>query len=255
MGFNGIGGYLNSPGMIPWEFVAVYFIVATMFAIIYGRNHGAASRFDTVDYVYIGVGAAFATVWEFFVGPFLDKFVPAGAAAYIGFGFFGRILIVFIVAGLVRKVGSGMLTLLIFNLLGDIFHYGFSGEPIYTIYEVLTYGLFVDLMIAVSSGHLFGIGKTQEERNPETSNNAPLAAKYYYAWNKLRAPLMGAFVGFLWAIPESVLYNGFFNPFLYGGTVNWQSIIFSFFASIPGNLVLGGIAAMIAVRVSRVLGQ
>ena len=163
MGFNGIGGYLNSPGMIPWEIVVIYFVGATIFAFVYGIQRGTGPKFKTVDLVYIGVGAAFTTVWEFFVGPFLDKFVPAGAAPFIGFGFFGRILIVFIVAGLVRKVGTGMMTMFIFNLLGDIFHYGFSGEPIYTIYEVFTFGLFMDVMIALTHGRLFGIGISQTE--------------------------------------------------------------------------------------------
>lgn len=256
MGFNGIGGYLNSPGMIPWEIVVLYFVAATIFAFYYGRNHGAGPKFKTVDLVYIGVGAAFTTVWEFFVGPFLDKFVPSGATAFIGFGFFGRILIVFIVAGLVRKVGSGMLTLAIFNILGDIFHYGFGGEPIYTIYETLTYGLIIDLMIAMTHGRLFGIGgssKFGDEKEEKTGGNQITRLLGSY---RMAAPaIMGGIVGFLWAIPEPFLYSGFFSPFLYGGTVNWQSMIFSFAASIPGNIAFGIIAAYIAVRVSTVLGQ
>ncbi len=256
MAFNGIGGYLNSPGMIPWEVVVIYFIVAGIFAIVYGRSHGAGPKFKTVDLVYIGVGAGFTTVWEFFVGPFLDKFVPAGAAAYIGFGFFGRILIVLIVAGLVRKVGAGMLTLFIFNLLGDIFHYGFSGEPIYTIYETLTYGLFVDLMIAVTHGHLFGIGAGEEIEDKAGKAVKANQLTNFLSRNRMVAPaIMGGLLGFLWAIPDNILYSGFFNPFLYGGVVNWQKIIFSFGASIPGNIVFGIIAALIAVRVSKVLGQ
>lgn len=250
MGFNGIGGYLNSPGMIPWEIVVLYFVGAGIFAFFYGKNHGAGPKFKTVDLVYIGIGAAFTTVWEFFVGPFLNKFVPSGLTAYIDFGFFGRILIVFIVAGLVRKVGAGMLTLFIFNLLGDIFHYGFSGEPIYTIYEVLTYGLFMDLMIAVTNGHLFGIGSTQEE---EVKGNE--LTKILNGYRNFAPAIMGALVGFLWAIPDNVMYSGFFSPFLYGGVVNWQTITFNFGAAIPGNIVFGVIAAYIAVRVSTVLGQ
>lgn len=253
MGFNGIGGYLSTPGMIPWELVVLYFLGAAIFAFVYGKNHGAGSKFKTVDLVYIGIGAAFTTVWEFFVGPFLNKFVPSSLTAYIGFGFFGRILIVFIIAGLVRKVGTGMLTLFIFNILGDIFHYGFGGEPIYTLYEVLTYGLFIDLMIAVTHGHLFGIGKDHLEESEKISGNQ--LTEFLNSYRMVSPAIMGAVVGLLWAIPESVLYNGFFNPFLYGGVVNWQTIIFSFAASIPGNVVFGILAAYIAVRVSTVLGQ
>lgn len=252
MGFNGIGGYLNEPGMIPWEIIVLYFVIAGIFAFLYGRNHGAGPKFKTVDLVYIGIGAAFVTVWEFFVGPFLNKFVPSGLAAYIDFGFFGRILIVFIVAGLVRKVGTGMITLLIFNLLGDIFHYGFGGEPIYTIYEVLTYGLMIDLFIALSQGRLFGIGSAQDEEAEKKGNQL---TKVLEGYHMIAPAITGAVVGFLWAIPDNVLYAGFFNPFLYGGIVNWQNIVFNFGAAIPGNVVFGVIAAYIAVRVSTVLGQ
>ncbi len=251
MGFNGIGGYLNSPGMIPWEIVVVYFVAVLVFVFAFSRKTGGEPKFKTVDLVYIGVGSAFVVVWEFFIGPFLDKFVPAGATAYIGFGFFGRILIVLVIAGLVRKVGTGMLTMFIFNLLGDIFHYGFGGEPIYTVYETLTYGLFVDVIIAVTKGHLFGIGAKIEEGKQ--------AAKQALASLSRRALIVpavtGGFIGLLWAIPGNVLYPGFFSPFLYGGIVNWQSIIFSFFASLPGNIIFGIIAGLIAVRISRVLGQ
>lgn len=251
MGFNGIGGFLNIPGIIPWEIVVLYFLAAGIFAVYYGMRHGAGpNHFKTVDFVYIGIGAAFVTVWEFFVGPFLNKFVPSGLTAYIDFGFFGRILIVFIVAGLVRKVGTGMLTLFIFNLLGDIFHYGFSGEPIYTIYEVLTYGLMIDLFIAITQGRLFGIGPAgdEEDKGNQLTN-------FMGGYRTIAPAITGALVGFLWAIPDNVLYSGFFNPFLYGGVVNWQTITFNFAAAIPGNVVFGIIAAYIAVRVSTVLGQ
>lgn len=246
MGFNGIGGYLNSPGMIPWEVILLYFVAASIFVVVYGRSHGAVSKFKTVDYVYIGIGAAFTVVWEFFVGPLLNKFVPASLGAYIGFGFFGRILILFIVAGLVRKVGVGVMSMAIFNLLSDIFKYGFAGEPMYTIYETLTYGLFVDIIIALMNGRIFGIGSVKE------GSSKLIVPSTYKA---LIPAFTGALIGFLWAIPDNVLYAGFFNPFLYGGIVNWQSISFNFVAALPGDIAFGVIAAFIARRVSAVLGQ
>lgn len=246
MAINGIGGYLYAPGMIPWEIIVLYFAAAIIFAVVYGRKEGGLSRFKTVDYVYIGVGAAFSVVWEFFVGPFLNKFVPSGATPFIDFGFFGRVLILFIVAGLVRKVGVGMSSLLIFNILGDIFHYGFSGEPIYTIYETFTYGLMIDVVIAAARSNLFGIGVEQK------TDRLSVLQQKYINW----VPgITGAIVGFLWSIPDNVMYSGFFSPFLYGGTVSWAKIVFNFGAAIPGNVVFGVIAAYIAIRVAKVLGQ
>ena len=264
MGFNGICGLVSEPGEIPWELMVLYFALALLFVFWYGRKEGGLSAFKTVDYVYIGIGAAFTVVWEFFVGPVLDRFLPSAATAYIGFGFFGRIFIIFLIAGLVRKVGTGMLSMFIFNLLGDIFHYGFSGEPIYTIYETLTYGLLVDIAIALTHGNLFGI---------ETSANSKVAAKKTNVSKNLADPRMrervfaalhdrrtvlgiftGGVLGMAWSLPGA-MFSGFFSPFLYGGFVNWASILFTTVSFIPGDIVLGAIAAVVAMRVARILGQ
>jgi hypothetical protein len=268
MSFNGIGGYLNSPAMIPWPIIVVYFAVVGAFVFIYGKKEGGLSKFKTVDLVYIGVGSAFTVVWEFFIGPLLDKVIPSGLTAYIGFGFFGRILIVFIIAGLVRKVGAGMLSLAIFNILGDIFHYGFGGEPIYTIYETFTYGLFIDLAIAVSKGHLFGVGLERAKASVKsvlTPKASPAEAKSSdpidppkYAWYThplFLAGFTGAIVGLLWATPDTLIYGGFFKPLLYGGIVNWSKILFDLVAFIPGDVAFGIVAGLLAARIARVLGQ
>ncbi len=266
MSFNGIGGYLNSPAMIPWPIMIAYFVIVGAFVFIYGKKEGGLSKFKTIDLVYIGVGAAFTVVWEFFIGPLLDKIVPSGLAAYISFGFFGRILIVLIIAGLVRKVGAGMLSLAIFNILGDIFHYGFGGEPIFTLYETFTYGLFIDLAIAASKGHLFGIGlertraskksifKTKEEPQADPGPSDPKKS-VWYVHPALLAGITGALVGLTWATPDSIMYAGFFSPLLYGGIVNWSKILFSFVAFIPGDVLFGIIAGLLAARIARVLGQ
>jgi hypothetical protein len=55
-----------------------------------------------------------------------------------------------------------MLTMFVFNLLSDQFHYGYGGEPMYFIYECLTYGLFIDLMIASTGGKIFSVGITEQ---------------------------------------------------------------------------------------------
>ncbi|MGP6207871.1 hypothetical protein ACNF42_07595 [Cuniculiplasma sp. SKW3] len=237
MGFNGINGDLNVPGMIPWEIIVAYFLIALGFVIFYSMKTGGLKGYKTVDFVYIGIGAAFTVVWEFFVGPLLDKIVPPGLSAFIGFGFFGRIIVLFIVAGLVRKPGVGMLSLAIFDILGDIFHYGFSGEPVFVFYEALTYGLFIDLAITIKRGNLFGNLKDKSNKS------------------NIGAAITGAIIGFTWAFPDPFFYKGFFGPFLYGSIVNWQKILISFYEAIPGNIILGIIAGLIALRVSRVLVQ
>ena len=246
MSFNGIEGNLSVAGMIPWEIVLVYFVIALGFVFYYSRKTGGFKGYKTVDFVYIGIGAAFTVVWEFFIGPLLDKIVPPGLTAFIGFGFFGRIVILFIVAGLVRKPGVGMLSLAIFDVLGDIFHYGFSGEPIFAIYEALTYGLFIDLAITIKRGNLFGNFSKKVKAGVNSVN---------ISRQRIFAAITGAVIGFTWSFPDPFFYKAFFGPLLYGSFVNWQTILFGFAESIPGDIIFGAIAGLIALRVARVIGQ
>lgn len=249
MGFNGIGGNLNVAGMIPWEIVLAYFALALFFVFYYSRKTGGLKGYKTADFVYIGIGAAFTVVWEFFVGPLMDKIIPPGLTAFIGFGFFGRILILFIVAGLVRKPGVGMMSMAIFDILGDIFHYGFSGEPMFVIYESLTYGLFLDLAISIKRGNLFDNFTRKANKAGQTVQNVKSAAH-----QRIFAAITGGIIGFAWAFPDPFFYSGFFGPFLYGSIVNWQAILVSFAEAIPGNVLLGAIGGLIALRVARVIG-
>ncbi|ARM76715.1 hypothetical protein [Acidianus manzaensis] len=264
MGFNGISGIVNAPGELPWELVLLYFAVAIAIAFLFGKKTGGLRGFSTLDLVYIGIGAAFSVVWEFYIGAFLGKFIPSNP--FINVGFLGRLLIVFIVAGLVRKVGTGILSLAIFDILGDLFHYGFGGEPIFLIYESLTYGLFVDLLIAATGGQPFGIssfkgisrarGKTTiakassgSEEEEEYSGNMYKPIAYGLG------AIEGAIIGALWAFPDPLFYDGFFKPFLYGGYVNWGKIIFTIEAFLPGDIIMGIIAGVLAIIIARAVGQ
>ena len=239
MGFNGICAAVNEPGEIPWEIVIIYFALALAFAFYVGKKYGGLKAFKTLDLVYIGIGAAFSVVWEFYIGSFLGKFAPH--TPFIGIGFWGRMFIVFIVAALVRKVGTGMLTLFIFDLLSDIFHYGFGGEPMFFIYESLTYGLFVDLMIAATGGKLFGIGIKSEDGGTTIKTTVLAIAE-------------GAFLGFLWAIPDPIFYEGFFGPFIYAYAPNWAHNLFHLIAFIPGDVIIGAIAGLVSLRIVKAVG-
>lgn len=248
MGFNGIAGAVNEPGEIPWEVVVAYFVFALAFAFYYGKKTGGLKAFTTLDLVYIGIGAAFAVAWEFYIGSFISK--PLPHSPFIGVPFWGRLVITFIVAALVRKVGTGMLTLAIFDILSDVFYYGFGGEPMFTIYEALTYGLFIDLMIAITGGKLFGIGYV-----PKNKNNGGSNVKYTTKISTVLPVVEGAVLGFLWAIPDPIFYSGFFGPFIYAYAPNWAHIEFHLIAHIPGNVVFGIIAALLATRIVKAVGQ
>jgi hypothetical protein len=254
MGFNGIVGTLDQVGQIPWEYVVGYFAIALVVAFVLGKKTGGLSRFTTLDFVYIGIGVAFAVVWQWFIGGFLNGFLPGGVRTYVDFGFIGgQLITMMVVACLVRKVGVGITSFVVYSFLSDIFHYGFGGEPIYFIYEGLTYGLFLDLMIAFTGGNIFA-AKSSAKASAEASGMASGGGSSA----KLTAIMIveGGIVGFLFAFPDPLIYSGFFANLINGpGAVNWQTIYTNLTTFIISGIPAGAIGGIIANRVSRALGQ
>jgi hypothetical protein len=253
MGFNGIAGTLDQVGQIPWEYVVGYFAIALVIAFVLGKKTGGLSGFTTLDFVYIGIGVAFAVVWQWFIGAFLTGFLPSGVSTYIDFGFIGgQLITMMVVATLVRKVGAGITSFVVYSFLSDIFHYGFGGEPIYFIYEGLTYGLILDLMIAFTGGNIFA-AKSSAKASSEASGMTGGGSS-----TKLTAIMIieGAIVGFLFAFPDPIVYGGFFANFINGpGALNWQTIYTTLTTHITSGIPAGAIGGIIANRVSRALGQ
>lgn len=254
MGFNGIAGTVDQVGQIPWEYVVGYFLIALAIAIVLGKRTGGLSRFTTLDFVYIGIGVAFAVVWQWFIGSFLNGFLPSGVATYVDFGFIGgQLITMMVVATLVRKVGAGITSFVIYSFLSDIFHYGFGGEPIYFIYEGLTYGLFLDLMIAFTGGNIFA-AKSSAMASAEATGTTGGGGSS----GKLVAIMLveGGIIGLLFAFPSPVIYSGFFSNLINGpGSVNWQSIYATLTTYIISGIPAGALGGLIANRVSRALGQ
>ena len=253
MGFNSIAGTLNQVGQIPWEYVVGYFAIALVVAFILGKKTGGLSTFTTLDFVYIGIGVAFAVVWQWFIGSFLNGFLPASTSTYINFGYIGgQLITMMVVAALVRKVGVGITSFVVYSFLSDIFHYGFGGEPMYFIYEGLTYGLFLDLTIAATGGNIFA-AKSSAKASAEAGATGSGGSSA-----KLTTIMVaeGAVVGFLFAFPDPVIYSGFFANFINGpGSVNWQTIYANLTAYIISGIPAGALGGLIANRVSRALGQ
>ena len=255
MSFNGISGILNSPGEIPWEIVVLFFGAGILFTFIWGKRTGGLARFTTVDLIYIGIGAAFAVVWEFYIGAFLGKFIPSNP--FFGIGYTGRLIALLIVAGLVRKVGVGMIAMFIFNLLSDLISYGFSGEPMYFLYEMLTYGLMMDLVIALAGPNLFGV-KSPEKRTLAAKNKTSPRKGLEYITRmpgEYLAAFEGILIGLFWVVPEPLFYGGLISPFLYGGVVDWGKIVFDMIAFIPSAVIIGAIGGLITLRIVKAVGQ
>ena len=249
MGFNGINGAINVAGQLPWYYVVGYFVAALIIAGFIGFRRKSWAQFTTLDWVFIGIGAAFAVVWEFFIGSFLGGFVPSGLSNYISIGFWGgQLLSMMVVAALVRKVGVGMVSFVVYSFLGDLFHYGFGGEPVYFFYEALTYGLFLDLMLAFTGGNIFAVKSSMRASVESTGGGSS---------GKLVGMMLveGGIIGFLFALPDPIFYGGFFSSFLSGYTPNWQSNYALLAAFIVSGIPAGAVAGVLANRIARALGQ
>ncbi len=265
-GFNGIEGNLNAPGEIPiWVAVLYFAVVGGVYIASIAMKR---MKFNTLDLVYIGIGGALSVVLEFYVGPIFSRVVPKVPGLDISFAL--RLFMVSIFAGIIRKPGAAAGILALFDILGDIFHYGFSGEPIFLIYEALTYGFFIDLATFLSGNHLFGIGMKKmsaarmllagfipasRSQVTETINKSAEeeSESRDLSWVPLVA-IQSVFIGILVSTADPIFYDGFFEPFLYGGVVNWSAIIFKFASYIPWNIITVFLAGVVARRVAKVLG-
>ena len=130
----------------------------------------------------------------------------------------------------------------------------------YFLYEMLTYGLMMDIVIAIAGKNLFGIrspsrkpstgkGKIEANKNsgsPGLFSNIP--AVYL-------AAIEGITIGVFWAVPEPLFYSGFIAPFLYGGVVDWGAILFGIVAFIPTAIIVGAIGGLITLRIVKAVGQ
>ncbi|NON61214.1 hypothetical protein, partial [Acidianus sp. RZ1] len=146
--------YTLKPGMTPWEIVVAYFIIAAIIAgyILFKKK----DKMNTLDYVFAGIGGSLVAVADHLVGDAI--FLPSPLYPIINPPIWFRILTFFIVIGIIRKVGAGMLTMAVFDIVGDIIHFSFTGEPLWLIEDVLTYGLMADILIFLTKGKIFNIG-------------------------------------------------------------------------------------------------
>lgn len=261
-GFNGIEGDLNAPGEIPIWMAVLYFVVVG--GVYVAALATKKMKFNTLDLVYIGIGGALSVVLEFYVGPIFSRATPKIPGLDIAFAL--RLFMVSIFAAIIRKPGTAAAILALFDILGDIFHYGFSGEPVFIIYEAFTYGFFIDLVTFLSGNHLFGIGmkKMSASRTllagfffPAARSSTVTISEEEEQKDLSWVPLVivqAVVIGILVSTADPIFYDGFFSPFLYGGVVTWSALIFKFVSYIPWNIITVFLAGIVARRVAKVLG-
>jgi hypothetical protein len=140
-------------GITPLPIVLGYFIAAVIIAFLIIWR--AKPKFSTIDLVYIGIGGAIVASADHILGDMI--FLPNGIYPLINPPVWFRIITSFIVVALVRKVGSGITVFTAYDLISDFMHFGFKGEPLWLVEDALTYGLFMDIVIFITKGNLFGI--------------------------------------------------------------------------------------------------
>ncbi|QKR00668.1 hypothetical protein GWK48_09970 [Metallosphaera tengchongensis] len=221
--------YTLKPGMTPWQIVLGYFIAAGVVAVILLVRK--RDKLTALDLVYSAIGGALVAVADHVVGDLI--FLPSPIFPIVNPPVWFRILAFFLTIGLVRKVGSGMFTMAVFDLVGDLLHFDFAGEPLWLVEDVLTYGLFADLTIFLTRNKIFGIGSSR--------------------FNFLLAVAEGALLGFVFSFVHPFFTYGFIAPFVFGFAPNDARVIYLLLTYIPGDIVIGVVSAILANRVSRVV--
>ncbi len=216
------------PGITPLPIVIGYFVAATIlaiFIIIKGK------KMKLMDFVVAGIGGAIVSVADHIVGDAI--YLPSPIYPFINPPVWFRILVFLIVIGVIRKVGAGMLTMGVFDIVGDLIKFGFTGEPLWLIEDVLTYGLIADIFIYLTQGRIFGIGEKKMQN--------------------LSAIFEGGLLGFLFSFVHPFFTYGFFAPIIFGFVPDQARVMFLLISYIPGDVVIGAISALIATRVAKVV--
>jgi hypothetical protein len=217
------------PGVTPLPIILGYFVIVTIIIIILLLK--AKPKFNAIDLAIIGVGGALVAIFDHIIGDAI--FLPSGIYPIINPPVWFRIFVFFITVGVVRKVGSGMTTMAVYDIVSDLIHFGFTGEPLWLLEDILTYGAIVDIAIFITRGKIFGIGEKRDQL--------------------LLAILEGGIIGFAFSFIHPFFTYGFFAPLIFGFIPNQARIMYLFITYIPGTTFVGAISAIIANRVSKVI--
>ncbi|BFH73904.1 hypothetical protein SJAV_18480 [Sulfurisphaera javensis] len=217
------------PGTTPLPIVLAYFIIAVVVAVFLFKK--AKPKFNAIDLAIIGVGGALVAVADHIIGDAI--FLPSGIYPIINPPVWFRIFVFFITVGVVRKVGSGMMSMAVYDIVSDLIHFGFTGEPFWLIEDVFTYGLMADIVIFLTHGKIFGI---REEKDPI-----------------LLAILEGGALGFFFSFIHPFFTYGFIAPMVFGFIPDQARVMYLFITYIPGDIVIGAISAIVANRVAKVV--
>ncbi len=208
------GVHFNTYTVIPWPIIATLTAVYLASLILYWKIKASKKnpRFTTRDATYMGLVAAMLVVYHYFIASFIPSFTVFNN--FFDLSLIGDIYLLLVVAALVGKPGSIAITIIVYDLLGDITHYGFGGEPFWIIGDIMAYAMIIDLWLIF------------RENDFMTS---------------LRAIsfLDGAIGGVAYSVSVPLFFMGFWGSFVHGFIFNSTFIFFRTLASIPEGIIFG----------------
>ncbi|MGC9211559.1 MAG: hypothetical protein ACP5FU_05345, partial [Nitrososphaeria archaeon] len=141
MVWNGV--HFNTYTVIPWPIIVVLAIIYLTSLILYWRLKAPEKnlKLTTRDATYMGLVAAILVVYHYFITPFIPSFSLLND--FFNLSLIGDIYMLLVVAALTGKPGSVAITVIVYDLLGDITHYGFGGEPFWIIGDVMAYAMII----------------------------------------------------------------------------------------------------------------
>jgi hypothetical protein len=223
MVWNGV--HFNTYTVIPWPVMASLIAIYIGSIIAYWTINPKNKRpmLTTRDMTYMGLVAAMLVVYNYFIAPLVPSISVLDD--FFQLSMIGDIYMLLLVAALVSKPGSVGITVIMFDLLGDITHYGFGGEPFWIIGDVIAYAMIIDLWLIFRRGNFM-------------SSHI----------KKSIMPFMdGIMGGIAYAVSVPLFFMGFWGSFVHGFIFNYHFVLFRVVLSIPEGIIFGIIVTPLVI--------
>ncbi|MGC8557796.1 MAG: hypothetical protein ACP5NC_02235 [Nitrososphaeria archaeon] len=209
MVWNGV--HFNTYTVIPWPVMVLLVAIYLGSLLVYWNADKKRPILTTRDASYIGLAAAILVVYNYFVAPLLPSVSILND--FFNISMIGDIYLLLLVAALVGKPGSVGITIIVFDLLGDITHYGFGGEPFWIIGDVIAYAFIIDMWLIIR--------------------------KNKFMSTRGMSFLDGVIGGIAYSVSVPLFFMGFWGSFVHGYLFNPNFVVFRTLASLPEGIVFG----------------
>jgi len=235
------GVHFDTNTVVPaWAMILYALLALVLFA--YGWRKHLLSKLSTVDFVYVGLLSSLLVIWNFFLAPLIPSVTALTSWFY--YPDIGEVVILLLVAALIGKPGSVTVTVVVYDLLSDMFHYGFGGEPFWLIQEILAKAVLLDLYLLLR-GRFFATNVL----GTKAGSKGELRLRTVPGLFLVDSVIGGLVV----ALDYPVFYRGFFATFVEGISYTSNYVLVTSLVSIAGGVIMGLLAAPLVVYVRKAL--